>query len=183
MRAQCCEMLPLTKSENVFNRYINFKQHKKSMCFILQRFKLISRSSCNLTLHPIWWYLQLNQKSFGDDYAVWIVVFWRKSYWDVKFQWQNRSIINKVDSVASLFAKVHRSIPLGARMHPSGTNDHELGSLHKGYLLRSPQHMQQIHLMTNPSIYVCTCILVNFEWTVGANPLCAEFILGITKKY
>ena len=46
----------------------------------------------------------------------------------------------------SLYARDH--IPLRAPVLPSVTNDHNLWSLHMGYLWRSPQHTQQIDLMT-----------------------------------
>ena len=45
----------------------------------------------------------------------------------------------------SLYARGHSA--LGAQVHPSITNDHQLWNLHKGYLWRSPQHTQWVNLM------------------------------------
>ena len=45
----------------------------------------------------------------------------------------------------SLYDRGH--IPLGVWVRPSATNDHHLGSFHKGYLWRLLQHMQQFDLI------------------------------------
>ena len=90
----------------------------------------------------------LTSKCFCNDYAIWIVIFWRKIIEVWTFNGKYRSILNKVRTLSgrfpSLYARVH--IPLGARVQPTVTNDQHLWSRHKGYLWRFPQHTQQIDL-------------------------------------
>ena len=78
------------------------------------------------------------------------MIFWSKSCWDMKFQWQISVNYKKKLGlwVGSFFSLCTRGpIPLGPRVQSGVTNDHHIWSLHKGNGSRLQQHTQQIDFM------------------------------------
>ena len=65
-------------------------------------------------------------------------MLWRKSCWDVSFQWYKSVSYHQIRILELEFPSWHARghTPLGAWLHPSVTNEHTLWSLHKGYLWR-----------------------------------------------